>query len=382
MAYSLLEGFCADDRIEFGTTTADGDSMAKILRFGAITYTRNNIQVGWSDWETSGDGAERKAIAGDPARLTAFTNYKGSDTNGPGRRDMGKKKVEVREEYDPVALLTSAVAQLPDNIDYLVISGFGPFESPRSWQAGVSQISREADRPFRSLDIKSTVAKLTGIPHSNISIVTDVGAVAIATYWSIRAEAREMSDNSACVVAAFIVDQGIGGAVVQRGGEVIGQNHHTEMGHIPVRPHPDDPIKWPERSQCDHHEDCLHGRASAKAMIKRAIIYKTDWLDVFDNPVNHEDQWKIEADYLGQLCATAVFCFAPTHIVFCGATIDAFPGHLLEHTRAALQSHLRNYVHYDAMEAPFFMRHVDMDEAMIVGALLYGLQSKADLRAV
>src|SRR5690606_24509714 len=60
------------------------------------------------------------------------------------------------------------------------------------------------------------------------------------------------------------VGTGIGAGILVEGSLVHGLVH-PEMGHIPVKRHPDDPYT----GGCPYHEDCLEGMAAGPAIEKR-----------------------------------------------------------------------------------------------------------------
>ena len=134
-----------------------------------------------------------------------------------------------------------------------------------------------------------------------IAIDTDVNAAALAE-WKLGA-ARGLNG---CVY--FTVGTGIGGGVVS-GGKIIHGLVHLELGHVLLRPMPNDPLP---QGVCPFHIGCAEGLACGVAMERR-------WGSRAEELPNDHPAWELEADYLAQLCADAVVCYSPERIVMAAA---------------------------------------------------------------
>ena len=134
------------------------------------------------------------------------------------------------------------------------------------------------------------------------------------------------------------VGTGVGGGVLIDGKPVHGLVH-PEIGHIFVRPAPEDPMP---QGSCPYHGCCLEGMASGPAMEKR-------WgVSARELPEAHP-AWKLEAAYLAQLCASAMFSFSPERIILGGGVMQhksLFP--LIRKETLAL---LHGYITHPAVDA-------------------------------
>jgi fructokinase len=133
---------------------------------------------------------------------------------------------------------------------------------------------------------------------------TDVNAAALAEH---RWGAGREIDN----LVYITVGTGIGGGVLVNGVPLHGLMH-PEIGHLFVRRHSLDAAF---RGCCPFHGDCLEGLASGPA-IKLRSDHELSLLAT-DHP-----QWTLEADYLGQLCATLVLTVSPQRIIMGGGVMQ------------------------------------------------------------
>jgi fructokinase len=153
---------------------------------------------------------------------------------------------------------------------------------------------------------------------------TDVNGAALAEH---RWGAGRDIDN----VVYITVGTGIGGGVLVNGVPLHGLMH-PEIGHLFVRRHPLDATF---RGSCPFHGDCLEGLASGPA-IKLRSDHELSLLDT-DHP-----QWTLEADYLGQLCATLVLTVSPQRIIMGGGVMNQSRLFPLIHQR--MQHWLAGYI--------------------------------------
>jgi fructokinase len=133
---------------------------------------------------------------------------------------------------------------------------------------------------------------------------TDVNAAALA-------EHRWGAGRDIDSLVYITVGTGIGGGVLANGSPLHGLMH-PEIGHLFVRRHPLDAAFL---GSCPFHGDCLEGLASGPA-IKLRSDRELSLLDA-DHP-----QWTLEADYLGQLCATLVLTVSPQRIIMGGGVMN------------------------------------------------------------
>ena len=134
---------------------------------------------------------------------------------------------------------------------------------------------------------------------------TDVNAAALA-------EHRWGAAQDVANVVYVTVGTGIGGGLIANGAPVHGLVH-PEMGHLFIRRHARDASF---AGVCPFHGDCLEGMASGPAIVKRS------GMELSNLPMDHP-QWDIEADYLGQLCATLVLMVSPQRIILGGGVMNS-----------------------------------------------------------
>jgi fructokinase len=179
------------------------------------------------------------------------------------------------------------------------IASFGPLDlDPDS--PGFGRITTTPKPGWQGADLPAALAGALAVP---IAIDTDVNAAALA-------EARLGAARGCSSVAYVTVGTGIGVGLVIDGRMVHGLGH-PEAGHLLPRRHPD---HGAFAGTCPFHGDCLEGLASGTAI---AAAWGTPLSELAaDHPA-----WRIEADYLGQLCATLILTVAPEHIVLGGGVM-------------------------------------------------------------
>ena len=184
----------------------------------------------------------------------------------------------------------------------LGIGSFGPIElDPASPQWG--HVLNTPKPAWRGADVCGPLAAALGVP---VGLDTDVNAAAIAEHrWGAAQGQR---------VAAYVtVGTGIGGGMIV-GGEPVRGVTHPEIGHLPVRRHPDDDFP----GICPVHGDCIEGLAAGPAIIAR-------WgASLSDLPADHPGR-EIVGWYLGQLAVTLQAVLEPGRIVFGGGVLGT-PG--------------------------------------------------------
>lgn len=209
----------------------------------------------------------------------------------------------------------------------LGIGCFGPLDlNPLSPAFG--SITATPKLAWRGYPILKAFQEKLRIPAA---LDTDVNGAALAE--SVLGAARGLES---CLYVT--VGTGIGGGVIINGRPVHGLMH-PEIGHIPVRPVPGDPM--PE-GICPYHGCCLEGMASGPSMEKR-------WgISARALPPDHP-AWELEAAYLAQLCCTAMLSFSPEKIILGGGVMQQkslFP--MIREKTAAL---LRGYIAVPAVES-------------------------------
>ena len=153
---------------------------------------------------------------------------------------------------------------------------------------------------------------------------TDVNA-------AVLGEARYGAAKGCEDAVYFTVGTGIGAGIIS-GGKLVHGMQHPEMGHLPLRPVEGDPCP---RGFCPYHESCGEGLAAGPAMEKR-------WgVNARVLPADHA-AWKLEARYIAQLCAAALFTLSPRKIILGGGVM----GHdgLIESVREETEKLLGGYL--------------------------------------
>ena len=109
-----------------------------------------------------------------------------------------------------------------------------------------------------------------------------------------------------------------------------------------LRPDPADPA--PD-GFCPYHKGCLEGLASGPAMEKR-------WGESTKTLPEEHDGWRIEAEYLAQMCANAVCCLSPEKIILGGGVMHrtSLFARVRERTGALLGGYIQNERILNGME--------------------------------
>ena len=175
------------------------------------------------------------------------------------------------------------------NIDALGVGSFGPLDlNPDSPTYGY--ITSTPKLKWKDYPLLPELLHGRNIPAA---IDTDVNAAALAEL--------EMGAAKGCRSAVYItVGTGIGGGVVVDGKTVHGLLH-PEVGHMLLRPHPDDPIP---HGVCPYHDGCLEGLAAGPAIGARVQG------DARNLPDDHP-AFRIEAHYLAQMCQNLIVTVSP-----------------------------------------------------------------------
>lgn len=194
-------------------------------------------------------------------------------------------------------------------VDALGVSAFGPLDlDPASPTYGWITTTPKLD--WRNTPLLPALLAGRDIPAA---IDTDVNTAVIAEV--------EMGAARGCDSAVYVtVGTGIGGGVYVNGRTIHGLLH-PEIGHMLLRPHPEDPI--PD-GVCPYHKGCLEGLAAGPAIAARVRG------DAKSLPDDHP-AFVIEAHYLAQMCANLVLTVSPRKILLGGGVMQ----------RAALFSMIR-----------------------------------------
>ena len=197
-----------------------------------------------------------------------------------------------------------------DRVDSVGVASFGPLDLDPS-SPGRGHITATTKPGWAGVSLSELIG-----PRRSMSLVSDVTGAAIGE--AAYGAARGVAD-----VAYVTVGTGIGVGAILSGAPVSGVGH-PEMGHLPVRRHPDDDFP----GVCPFHGDCVEGLASGPAMAAR-------WRRPTRSlGADHARAVEIESSYLGQLLATVLYSMVPQRIVLGGGVLKI--DGMLDGARAAM----------------------------------------------
>ena len=246
---------------------------------------------------------------------------------------LGNERHEILEQTSiptekPEKTIPAMIQWFADRkIEALGIGSFGPVDlNPASPTFGYIT---STPKPFwRDTPLMPSLRDALKVP---VVIDTDVNGAALAE-WQLGA-ARGLNS---CVYVT--VGTGVGAGLVVEGNLVHGLLH-PELGHMLLRPNPDDPA--PD-GFCPFHKGCLEGLASGPAMEKR-------WgKKAYELPADHP-AWPLEADYLAQMCANTICALSPEKIILGGGVMQQ--KHLFPLIREKTAALLNGYIQHEAILA-------------------------------
>ncbi len=206
-------------------------------------------------------------------------------------------------------------------IDALGIGSFGPLDlNPSSPTYG--WITTTPKTAWKNTPLLRALLDGRSIPAA---IDTDVNTALLAEV--------NMGAAKGCKNAVYItIGTGVGGGVFANGQTVHGLLH-PEVGHMLIRPHPEDPNP---RGICPFHESCLEGLASGPAIAARVGC------DARTLP-DHHPFFEIEVYYLSQMCHNLIMTMSPERILLGGGVMKRKA--LLPLVRKETQRLLSGYIH-------------------------------------
>ncbi len=217
----------------------------------------------------------------------------------------GSRETMRIDTRDPASTLADMVAffqaagKRHGGIAAVGVGSFGPLQLDPS-AADFGRITTTPKPGWSGADIPGALRFGLSLP---VAIDTDVNAAALA-------EAAYGAGKGARSLAYVTIGTGIGVGIAIDGRTVHGLGH-PEAGHLLFRRHPD---HGAFAGICPYHGDCLEGLAAGPAIIAA-------WGASFaDLPADHP-AWSVQADYIGQLCASLILTVAPEHIVLGGGVM-------------------------------------------------------------
>ena len=215
-------------------------------------------------------------------------------------------------------------------IDALGIGSFGPLDlNPSSQTYG--NITTTPKRKWRGYPLLKALVGDSGIP---CAIDTDVNT-------AVLAEAECGAAKGLHDAVYITVGTGIGGGVLS-GGNLVHGMLHPEIGHMLLRPHPDDPTP---KGVCPYHDGCAEGLAAGPAIGARVGD------DARTLPDNHP-AFTLEAYYLAQMCVNLILTVSPRRIILGGGVMERQA--LFPMIREKTKELLNGYV-----QAPAVLNHID-----------------------
>ena len=170
--------------------------------------------------------------------------------------------------------------------------------------------------------------------HLPVWVLNDANAAALGECFAGAARGRRH-------VLMLTLGTGVGGGVYV-GGRTVHGLLHPEVGHMLLRPHPDDPNP---RGVCPYHDGCLEGLAAGPAIGARIGG------DARDLPDDHPT-FRLEAHYLAQMCVNLILTVSPQRIVLGGGVMQRAA--LFPMVRAETLRLLGRYV-----QSPAVLEHID-----------------------
>jgi fructokinase len=151
----------------------------------------------------------------------------------------------------------------------------------------------------------------------------------------------------------YTIGTGVGaGAVID--GHLIGGIGHPEMGHVPLKRHPED---LDFKGVCPYHGDCLEGLVAGPTF--EARLGKKGK----DVPLT-DKTWDILAYYIAQAAVQSTLILRPNKIVFGGGVTNAT---LLEKVRKEFDKLLNGYVTVPDLDQYITMPQVKNNGSANVG---------------
>ncbi len=211
------------------------------------------------------------------------------------------------------------------DIQSIGVGCFGPLDLKTS-SPTYGYITSTPKLVWRNFPIVKALKEGLKVP---VALDTDVNGAALAE--STLGAAKGLDS---CLYVT--VGTGVGGGLVIEGNLVHGLLH-PELGHMLLRPLPEDPS--PE-GVCPYHVGCLEGLASGPAIEKRWGVSAREL---------HKDHpaWDLEAKYLAQMCMNAIVSFSPEKIILGGGVMQQM--HLFPKIRRETLRLLGGYVQHQAI---------------------------------
>ena len=272
----------------------------------------------------------------------------------------------IQTTNDPTETMAQVLAAIDECasgsvIDGIGIASFGPIDvNPQSNQYGVIGVTPKTG--WQGFDHRGFFDSHFEAP---VLIDSDVNAAALAEYHM----GNHATDGG---LAYATIGTGIGVGIVSAE-SVRNGSRHPEIGHVPLRRHPNDSAFT---SVCPFHPDCAEGLASGPAVVAR---WGHTLSELLDSSSHRDDVLDVMGDYLSQIAMSILLHHQPSTIVLGGGVMER--AELLTATRRVLKRQLGGYfpdldndIAIEQLLAPPALAPV----SGAAGAFLLGLQATAN----
>lgn len=274
----------------------------------------------------------------------------------------------IETTNDPTETMAQVLAAIDECaagrvIDGIGIASFGPIDvNLQSKHYGVIGVTPKPG--WQGFDYRGFFSSHLKAP---VVIDTDVNAAALAEY-------HMGNHNTEGGLAYATIGTGIGAGIVAAG-SVRNGSRHPEVGHIPLRRHPNDSAIT---SVCPFHPDCAEGLASGLSVLAR---WGSTLSELLDSSAHREEVLNVMGDYLGQIAMSILLHHQPSTIVLGGGVMER--AELFTATRNALRRQLGGYfpnLNSDTAIEQLLAPPTLAPVSGTAGAFLLGLQAAANGR--
>ena len=242
-----------------------------------------------------------------------------------------------------------------DNLSAIGIASFGPIEIRRS-SPKYGYITDTPKPGWSNVDFVGPIKKALNVP---IAWTTDVNGSAYGEYLMATLFNRRIHS-----LVYFTIGTGVGGGAVIDG-HFVGEQGHTEMGHIRVKRHPDD---LDFKGICPFHGDCLEG-----------LIFGPTFDARLGKPGKEvpltDHVWDIMAYYVAQAALDTTLMYRPAQIVFGGGVISE---DFLKKVRAEFKKLLNDYVEVGDLDKYITMPMAKNNGSATIGDFALALQAATE----
>lgn len=218
---------------------------------------------------------------------------------------IGRTRIDTHAPEPTLAAVRRTIGEITARgpVTSIGIGTFGPVDL-RTGSERFGTIISTPKPVWSGVDLIEGIAGGLGVP---VAIDTDVNAALLAEVrWGAAADHPS---------AYLTIGTGIGGAIWSDGGILHGANH-SEIGHLPLPPRPDDPFP----GRCPYHGACLEGLASGPALADR---FGSSLEDL--GPSDRARAVDLAGHYVG-LGVLALTTVVPVQTVVIGGGVAHLPG--------------------------------------------------------